>query len=317
MDQGTITIKFTSEQQKQIYTTTGFVRRELSLSTLEAIALSLAGAAAGTDVLPVSMSSATITQILSSDKTQPAARLLPITLTEDQREQLKGITGLTLSTVVVAPDEWNTTYNEDWTDQPSEIRIGKSLRVVYGAPKHESPNEVDIILPIQNSEANHGVFGTGRHPVTRLSLELVESFVRPGDCVLDLGTGSGILAIAAARMGAHRVLALDNDVAAIVKAKAAVLTNNFEGTIEAQHGSIELAAGSYDVVLANIFPQVILNLASSFRDTVRPAGTLIVSGIVSARVADVSSRLNSFGFELSEQRSEEIWSALAFRRSAA
>jgi len=307
-----ITVEFTREQQTLIYRMTGFARRSLSLSPLQTVALSMAASAARSEVLPVSKSAETIKQMLRPVASGNGTYLLKIWLTNQQKDQLKRITSISHSSLVVAPDEWNPTYNETWPDESNELRIGEKITLVYGKNYRPGSEGVCIIaLPSDKSNSND-VFGTGRHPATQLSLELLESSVRRGNRVLDVGTGSGILAVAAARLGASEVLAVDTDPDAVAKARLVVRTNDLEDAIEVKLGSIESADGIYDLLVANIFPHVIISLAPAFRRAISPLGTLLVSGIVSARADDVIKRVSAVGFELVEQRSQDVWQALLF-----
>jgi ribosomal protein L11 methyltransferase len=118
-------------------------------------------------------------------------------------------------------------------------------------------------------------FGTGLHPTTRLGLSLLEDLVRPGDVVLDLGTGSGILAIAAARLGATWVAALDTDTVAVEAARANVAANGVQDVVQVGLGSLgpkpRSDAPVYDLVVANIIAKVLCELAVSLSLAVRPA----------------------------------------------
>ena len=308
-----ITIQFTPEQQRLIYRLTGFARPSLSFSRLETVALSLAAVAARSEVLPVSTSAATIQQMLGPTH-EHSSYFLQIQLTDQQQEKLKSVTKISHSSLVLAPDEWNLSYHETWQNKSNEIRIGRKIKIVYGENRNSVSEDACVIaLPLDQPNSS-GVFGTGRHPSTQLSLELLESNIKKGDRVMDVGTGSGILAVAAARLGAREVLAVDTDPAAVAKARLVVGTNNLEDVIELKLGGVESADGLYDVLVANIFVHVIISLAPALCRAVRPLGKLIVSGIVSARANDVIKGMRRAGFELDEQRSQDVWQGLVFTR---
>jgi ribosomal protein L11 methyltransferase len=245
-----------------------------------------------------------------------ASHLLRIQLTERQREQLKSVTNIPLSSLALAPDEWNPTYRETWQQEPDILRVGQKIAIAYGENYQPVPDDDCVVrLPLDKTNSDE-VFGTGKHPATQLSLELLESSVRGRDRVLDVGTGSGILAVAAARLGATEVLAVDTDPDAVAKARSVIRANGLEDVIELKLGSIECADRIYDLLVANIFTHVIISLAPAFRRAISPLGTLIVSGIVSARTDDVIKRVSAIGFELAEQRSLDVWQALLFTRTA-
>ena len=159
------------------------------------------------------------------------------------------------------------------------------------------------------------VFGTGRYAATRLALELLESRVRQGDRVLDLGTGSGILAAATARLCGREVPALDVDPDAVAAAHETNALNGLEHVVEARAGSIEAAEPPSDLTVANIHSNVIA-LAERLAASVRPGGHLIVSGVAGAMASRVIDSLCATGLALEARRSEEGWTALVFRRAS-
>ena len=166
------------------------------------------------------------------------------------------------------------------------------------------------ILPFGRSQ----LFRTGRHPATQLSLILLEEYVESGDRVLDLGTGSGILAVAAAKLGASEVLALDTDAAAVAIAQETVSLNGLADVVEVAQGSIESAAPPYDVVAANIFPNVLIELAPELATTIRDGGVLITSGSVVTRAKGAANALCAAGFSLEERRPQDNWVGMVFRK---
>jgi ribosomal protein L11 methyltransferase len=313
--QSTITIQFTPEQQRLIYEMTGYNRPSISLSTESTLALSLAAFAAQSEVLPVSTSWDTIEEMLRPVADDHCAYVLNIDLTDEQKVQLGSITKVPLSSLALAPDEWEPAYEETWQDETGELRIGQRIAIAYGETCRQSSDDTCFItLPLTGSNSAN-VFGTGRHRATRLALELLESRIRVGDRVLDVGTGSGIIAAAAARLGASEVLALDIDSTAVATAQLVVETNRLEDVVEVKLGSLEAVEGLNDVVVANIFAHVIISMAPDLAQVVRPLGILIVSGIVSARAGEVIHRISAVGFSLEEERSQDVWHALVFTRT--
>lgn len=163
-------------------------------------------------------------------------------------------------------------------------------------------------------------FGTGDHPTTRSCLLALDRYVRPGDAVLDVGTGSGILAIAAARLGARAVVALDIDPACIEVARRNVEVNGLGRAITVALGSVgerwpfaEPASGRFDLVVANIIAKTLVELATALRDAVRPGGLLVLSGVVAEREDDVAGAFE--GLEPVERIVEGDWRTLVRRRT--
>jgi ribosomal protein L11 methyltransferase len=313
--QSTITIHFTQEQQQLIYEKTGYERPSIALSTESTLALSLAAFAAQSETLPVSTTLETIEQMLRPVADDHGPYVLKIDLTDEQKYQLGSVTKVPLSSLALAPDEWEPIYHEVWQDESGEIRIGQRIAIVRGDTCRPPTDDTCFITlpPAGSNSAN--VFGTGRHRATRLALELLESHIRIGDRVLDVGTGSGILAAAAARLGGSEVLALDTDPSAVATAQLVVDTNSLGDVVEVKLGSLESVEGQYDLVVANIFAHVIISMAPALAHVVRPLGILIVSGIVSARAGDVIKKLCAVGFTLEEERSLDVWHALVFART--
>jgi ribosomal protein L11 methyltransferase len=161
-------------------------------------------------------------------------------------------------------------------------------------------------------------FGTGQHPTTRLCLALLEKHVRPGDRVLDLGTGSGILAMAAALLGASEVLALDIDPVAVRIAEANAAANSVEGRVtvaEGTLGALRSPLGRFDCVAVNINAETILDVAAAVVAALRPGGIAIVSGITAQSVDECGRALRAAGAPVREVAAEDGWRAIVSRRS--
>ncbi|MDQ6705669.1 MAG: 50S ribosomal protein L11 methyltransferase [Acidobacteriota bacterium] len=160
-------------------------------------------------------------------------------------------------------------------------------------------------------------FGTGAHETTRLALELVEEYIKPGMTFADVGTGSGILSEAAAHMGAARIVACDVDQTAVEVAarnfrKAGITALAFTGSANA------LRSDSSDAMTANITPEWIVALAPEWMRVLRPGGFAILSGFEALDVERVSLALQHAGARIAETRAEAEWRAVvAYRRGTA
>lgn len=207
---------------------------------------------------------------------------------------------------------------EDWANAWKEYYhvtlIGRRL-VIRPSWRDYTPKPEEVVLTLDPGMA----FGTGLHPTTRMCLEQVEQRTQPGMKVLDVGTGSGILSIAAVKLGASSAYAIDNSSVAVESAIENAAMNGLSDRIKVVLGVLDDAeaqrmAGQYDFVLANIIAQVIGAIAPQLAETVAPGGILVVSGIIEARRADAEDPLRATGLELIEQVMIDDWLALVWRK---
>ncbi len=203
-----------------------------------------------------------------------------------------------------------------WKQHYHPIRVGKRLLIlpawVEMDPGKRLPVRIDPSM----------AFGTGTHPSTQLCLELLETRVRPGEPVIDVGCGSGILSITALKLGASHTLAVDIDPQAVRSTRENAAANEVLEQVEAGLGSVdEILHGSYTinkapVVVANILAPVILTLLQkSLGELVSQAGVLILAGILDEQSAQVEAAARDCGFEVSEKRQMGDWVALVVKRS--
>lgn len=310
-----IEIRLTPTQKEHYGRQTGLsLPSSLSLPLAELKLLSGVAAKAGSGSLPVSRSA--VRQLLGRDPPHERGGgpfVVEVALTPGQKEQIRQATGRVFASLRVVPDDVAVTYRETWDDL-TPLRVGRAVVVKPAGESHEASDADRIIELPAGDGSKQGVFGTGRHPATQLSLILLEEYVRPGDRVLDLGTGSGILAAAAAKMGAGEVLALDIDAAAAAVARETVSLNGLAGVVEVRRGGIESAAPPYDAVAANIFPNVLIELAPDLAAAVRRGGVLLTSGSVAARAEGAADAVRAAGLGLEGRRSRGDWVGMVFRR---
>ncbi len=212
---------------------------------------------------------------------------------------------LTASTNAVDEEDWA----ESWKKSYKPFRLGRHMVVKPGWESFDA-QPGDQIIEIDPGMA----FGTGTHETTGLCVELVEERVKPGMDVIDIGTGTGILAIAAAHMGA-RVLATDLDPIAVRVAGENVKINGFQDVIRTRAGDLlEAVDETADIVIANIIADVIRMLAAPVRAHIRPGGTFICSGIARERKNEVIEALEQAGYRNLDVRDRGEWSAIAADR---
>jgi len=214
--------------------------------------------------------------------------------------------------------EYRTIEDEDWMAawkvHYHPIPIGERLLIL---PAWIEQKDLDrIAVRIDPSMA----FGTGTHPSTQLCLEIVEKYVRPGQSVIDVGCGSGILSIAALKMGAQRALGVDIDSASVRSTRENAAANAVEINLEVGLGSVnEVRQGQFGLrqaplVLANILAPVIIRLFDAgLADLVSPGGLLALAGILDEQGASVRAAAEAKGLLFMEQGQMGDWIVLVYR----
>jgi ribosomal protein L11 methyltransferase len=190
------------------------------------------------------------------------------------------------------------------------LLIGKRFVVLRGFEGAVPVERLPLML------AHGRAFGSGEHETTRSCLEELEEVpISATARVLDLGCGTGILAVAAARMGARLVIALDPDPDAIAAALAAIRLNGMAGIIIPLQGEIEALQGThFDLIMANLYGDIILRIADMITSLLAPGGSLLLSGINYGDTYDVRMRYTRAGCTLQRERYLEDYSTLVFRR---
>jgi ribosomal protein L11 methyltransferase len=215
-----------------------------------------------------------------------------------------------LSTRVVNEADWA----EAWKAHFPVLRVGRRLVIKPTWRRHRAAPD-DVVLALDPGMA----FGTGLHPTTRLCLAALEGLADRGALdgvrVLDVGCGSGILAIAAAKLGAASVLGVDTDPIAVEATTANAGRNGLSEAIAARNGSLPTGDGRFDVVLANLIASLLIALAPLLRDELRSGGTLLASGIFVDREDEVRDAFTGVGLDVAERSDDGEWVAIeAVRR---
>lgn len=210
----------------------------------------------------------------------------------------------------VESEDWERSWRRHFPLQ----HIGQRL-VIKPSWRSYAPKDQEVVVELDPGIA----FGTGLHPTTRMCLALLEQQLRPRDRVLDLGTGSGILAIAAAGLGAAHIDARDVDPVAVRAARENAVKNGVERLIQVSEGTLaphpppDSALPTYDLVLANIYTNVLTALAESLARALAPEGSLIISGYIDAHQAQVEGALEAAGLVLVERSRQGEWHASVAR----
>lgn len=210
--------------------------------------------------------------------------------------QVKGLT--------VQEEDWATS----WKAYFKPVRIGKHF-LIKPTWEEVTPTPEDVILELDPGMA----FGTGTHATTSLCLDTLEELVKPGMTVFDLGTGSGILAIAAAKLGAQ-VEAIDLDPVAVKVAQENIDLNQISERVTVKRGDLgSVLKGQADLVVANIIADVILILLPDLRRILKDEGEFLASGIIGHRSADVEDGMRAAGLEVVEKKENSGWVLLRAR----
>jgi ribosomal protein L11 methyltransferase len=206
----------------------------------------------------------------------------------------------------VAEEDWV----EAWKERLNVLRIGRHI-VIRPSWRDYAPEPGDIVIQLDPGMA----FGTGLHPTTQMCLVALEELMRLEAAVLDLGTGSGILAIAAAKLGAGHVLAVDRDPVAVKTARGNLVTNGVQEIVSVMEGSLEEVSGNYDLVVVNILAKVIVEMMQEGLATrLHSGGRLITAGIIADQESEVVAALERGGLTAIERQQREDWVRLVASR---
>lgn len=205
--------------------------------------------------------------------------------------------------VLKEEDQWLN----NWRQYYQPIEVGENL-LIQPVFRDEVKDTDRTVIKIEPGLA----FGTGNHESTRLCLEAVEKYTEKGMRVLDVGCGSGILGIASVLLGAEEAFGADIDATAVRIATENAELNNVVGKFTAECGDLtEHAQGKYNLVLANIVADVIINLTDNIKTYMAPDATFVMSGIIDTREDDVLKALEKNCFDIIERKTQNGWVCLA------
>ncbi|MFE6167609.1 50S ribosomal protein L11 methyltransferase [Viridibacillus arvi] len=208
----------------------------------------------------------------------------------------------------VNEEDWATA----WKKYYHPVKISNRFTIVPTWEDYEPVNSDELIIELDPGMA----FGTGTHPTTVLCLQALEKTIKDTDSVVDVGTGSGVLAIGAALLGAKHVHALDLDEVAVRSAIENVQLNKVEDSIDVMQGNLlDTVKEPADVVVANILAEVIMTFTDDAYTIVKPGGLFITSGIIEPKKDDVKASLVKAGFIIEEVMMMEDWVAIISRKS--
>ena len=215
----------------------------------------------------------------------------------------------TISHSFVTDEDWA----ETWKAYIHTEKIGERI-VVRPTWEEYTPSADEIVIELDPGAA----FGTGAHATTAMCLRWLEHLVSPGMRVYDVGCGSGILAVAAAKLGAGEVIAMDYDPVAVSVAEENIRQNNVHNVVACESDLLSACEGAApaELITANIIADVIVRLFAQLDRHLAPGGTLLASGIIDDRIADVEHAAAQHGFTVLDMTCEKEWAAMIIRRTS-
>lgn len=200
-------------------------------------------------------------------------------------------------------------HEEDWANTWKQYykptKVGDKI-VVKPIWEEYEPKEEELLVVLDPGMA----FGTGTHETTRMCIQALEKYVKKDSVVFDVGCGSGILAISAAKLGAKKAVGVDLDPVAVESSLENIKYNNLDN-IEILHGNLlDVIEGKADIVVANIIAEVICILTEDVSKAINPGGYFITSGIIHDRVDMVTNKLEECGFTVEKINKDGEWNCI-------
>ena len=217
-------------------------------------------------------------------------------------------TGFTTETII--GQDWG----EEWKKYFKPLRVSKNI-VIKPTWERYTPAGRDIVVEIDPGMA----FGTGQHPSTRMCLEAIEDILLKdrtirGWRVLDVGTGTGILGISCAKLGAERVVCVDNDKKAAEIARENVLINHVEDRVEVINRDVTTIRGPFDLIVANLTAKILIKLHSHLMSLIGSVGYLVISGIIDQNRSDIEAHFLAGEFTTHHVITEKEWVCYVLRK---
>jgi ribosomal protein L11 methyltransferase len=207
----------------------------------------------------------------------------------------------------VNEEEWATA----WKKYYNPVKISEKFTIVPTWEVYEPVSSDELIIELDPGMA----FGTGTHPTTVMCIQALEKYVKPGDMIIDVGTGSGILSIAAAMLGAKSVRALDLDPVAVDSAKLNVKLNKVQHIVTvSQNNLLDRIDERANIIVANILAEIILRFVDDAYRLLEKDGYFITSGIIQAKKQEVKDGLTAAGFVIEETLVMEDWVAFIAKK---
>lgn len=221
-------------------------------------------------------------------------------------EGLTDVSGLEISYKEVHEQDWEN----EWKKYYKPVPVGNRI-IIKPQWEEIDDDSRDVVIELDPGMA----FGTGTHETTRMCLALLEEFVTPDSTLLDIGTGSGILSVGAAKLGCGKIVASDIDSVAVKVAKENAQLNGVADKIDIRCCDLTTGiSGKYSIVVANIIADAVIMLSESAANFMADGGVYITSGIIEHRIDDVKEALTKYGFKIDRVVREGEWAAIVCTR---
>ena len=213
-----------------------------------------------------------------------------------------------LTTAELQDEDWSDTWKQYFhTEKPGERVVIKPTWEEY------EPKDDEVVIELDPGAA----FGTGTHATTSMCIRQLEKLVKPGMTVFDVGTGSGILSIISAKLGAINIQAVDYDDSVLKIVEENLEQNNVQDIISvAQSDLMQNVHGKAELVIANIIADIIIRLFDQLDEHLEQGGTLLTSGIIEDRIEDVLAAAEAHGYGVVERLENKGWACITFKRKA-
>lgn len=211
-----------------------------------------------------------------------------------------------LTTAELQDEDWSDTWKQYFhTEKPGERVVIKPTWEEY------EPKDDEVVIELDPGAA----FGTGTHATTSMCIRQLEKLVKPGMTVFDVGTGSGILSIISAKLGAKNIQAVDYDDSVLKIVEENLEQNNVQDIISvAQSDLMQNVHGKAELVIANIIADIIIRLFDQLDEHLEQGGTLLTSGIIEDRIEDVLAAAEAHGYGVVERLENKGWACITFKR---
>jgi ribosomal protein L11 methyltransferase len=202
-------------------------------------------------------------------------------------------------------------WNEEWEKSREVIRVSERI-IIKPSFKEFVAKENEIVITLDPKMS----FGTGEHPTTKICIKFLEKYLNKDDKVLDVGSGTGILSIAAAKLGASKILAFDIDEWSLDNGIENIRINDVESLIEIRQCEIkDISEKEFDLIVANIQRNILMELASEINLRLRKSGFIILSGLLETDEKLITDKYSSLGFKFIEKEIMNEWIGIVFQKS--